>query len=124
MAALYGIKPLGLRRISFASDGFCIIARLATMSDRAVFFDPTHRRWWWVKRLGTLLGLFAVVTISAWLVSLFTAPLLPGMRGITIPIIRSIRRSTHFPRPQSRAQQFLLKRDRGKLLAAITQDKL
>src|SRR4051794_1561404 len=123
MAALYGIKPLGLRRISFASDGFCIIARLATMSDRAVFFDPTHRRWWWVKRLGTLLGLFAVVTISAWLVSLFTAPLLPGMRGITIPIVRSLRRSVRFPRHQTRAQQFLLKRDRTKLLAAIANDK-
>src|SRR5436305_1464044 len=93
------------------------------MSDRAVFFDPTHRRWWWVKRLGTLLGLFAVVTISAWLVSLFTAPLLPGMRGITIPIIRSLRRSANFPRHQTRARQFLLKRDRGKLLAAIANDK-
>jgi peptidoglycan-N-acetylglucosamine deacetylase len=93
------------------------------MSDRAVFFDPTHRRWWWVKRVGTLLGLFAVVTISAWLVSLFTAPLLPGMRGITVPIIRSIRRSTHFPRHQTRQQQFLLKRDRSRLLAAIANDK-
>src|SRR3954453_17127740 len=124
MAALYGVKPLGLRRISFASDGFCIIARLATMSDRAVFFDATHRRWWWVKRLGTMLGLFDVVTISAWLVSLFTAPLLPGMRGITIPIVRSLRRSVRFPRHRTRAQQFLLKRDRDKLLAAIAKDKL
>src|SRR3954470_8574039 len=123
MAALYGVKPLGLRRISFASDGFCIIARLSTMSDRAVFFDPTHRRWWWVKRVGTLLGLFVVVTISAWLVSLFTAPLLPGVRGITIPIIRSLRHSVHFPRHQTRAQQFLLKRDRDRLLAAIAKDK-
>ncbi|MEA2344347.1 MAG: hypothetical protein QOF63_2516, partial [Thermoanaerobaculia bacterium] len=75
----------------FATGGFCIIARLSTMSDRAVFFDPTHRRWWWVKRLGTLLGLLAVVTISAWLVSLFTAPLLPGVRGITEAIKRGIR---------------------------------
>src|SRR3954469_13368365 len=117
MAGLYGVKPRGLRRMRFTRDGFCIIARISTMSDRAVFFDPTHRRWWWVKRLGTLLGLFAVVTISAWLVSLFTAPLLPGVRGITIPIIRSLRRSVRFPRHQPRAQQFLLKRDRTKLLA-------
>src|SRR2546423_146421 len=123
MAALYGVKPSGLRRMPFAPDGFCIIARLPTMSDRAVFFDPTHRRWWWVKRLGTLLGLFAVVTISAWLVSLFTAPLLPGMRGITIPIIRSLRHSVRFPRHQTRAQQFLLKHDRDRLLAAIAKDK-
>jgi len=93
------------------------------MSDRAVFFDPTHRRWWWVKRVGTLVGLLAVVMISAWLVSLFTAPLLPGMEGITTPIIRSLRRSTHVPRHQSRAQQFLLKRDRDRLIAAIAKDR-
>src|SRR5258707_15716636 len=117
MAGLYGVTRPGLRRMPSASDGFCIIARPSTMSDRAVFFDPTRRRWWWVKRLGTLLGLFAVVTISAWLVSLFTAPLLPGARGITIPIIRSLRHSVNFPRHQSRAQQFLAKKDRNKLLA-------
>src|SRR5438270_8810178 len=93
------------------------------MSDRAVFFDPTHRRWWWVKRLGTLLGLFAVVTISAWLVSLFTAPLLPGVRGITTPIIRSLRRSAHFPRHQTRAQQFLAKKERDRLLSGIAADR-
>jgi cellulose synthase/poly-beta-1,6-N-acetylglucosamine synthase-like glycosyltransferase/peptidoglycan/xylan/chitin deacetylase (PgdA/CDA1 family)/spore germination protein YaaH len=100
-----------------------MIARLSTMSDRAVFFDPTHRRWWWVKRLGTLLGLMAVVTISAWLVSLFTAPLLPGVRGITIPIIRSLRHSVNFPRHQSRARQFLAKKDRDRLLAGIAADR-
>ena len=94
-----------------ASDRFCMIARLSTMSDRAVFFDPTHRRWWWVKRIGTLLGLFVVVTISAWLVSLFTAPLLPGMRGITVAIIRSLRRARF--RSTRRAQaSFSSKRDR------------
>jgi cellulose synthase/poly-beta-1,6-N-acetylglucosamine synthase-like glycosyltransferase/spore germination protein YaaH len=89
------------------------------MSDRAVFFDPTHRRWWWVKRVGTLLGLFAVVTISAWLVSLFTAPLLPGVQGITIPIIRALR----LPRHQARKAQFLLAREQRRLLAAIAQDE-
>src|SRR5258708_345599 len=104
MAGLYGGNRPGFRRKPFPNAGFWIIARLATVSGRAVFFDPTHRRWWWVKRLGTLLGLFAVVTISAWLVSLFTAPLLPGVRGITIPIIRSLRHSVNFPRHQSRAQ--------------------
>src|SRR5947209_9385489 len=101
MASLYGVKRFGLRRMPFASVGFYMIARLSSMSDRAVFFDPTHRRWWWVKRLGTLLGLAVVVTVSAWLVSLFTAPLLPGMRGITTPIIRSLRHSAQFPPPQT-----------------------
>src|SRR3954451_19327386 len=117
MAALYGVKPRGLRRISFASDGFCIIARLATMSDRAVFFDPTHRRWWWVKRLGTLLGLFFVVTISAWLVSLFTVPLLPGVPGITTMIDRALR----LPRHQVRKAQFLQARATKRLLNGIAQ---
>src|SRR3954468_22464842 len=107
MAALYGVKPRGLRRMRFTRDGFCIIARISTMSDRAVFFDPTHRRWRWVKRLGTLLGLFAVVTISAWLVSWSPAPVRRGRRGIATPIIGSLRRSAHFPRHQTRAQQFL-----------------
>lgn len=93
------------------------------MSDRAVFFDPTHRRWWWVKRVGTLLGLVSVLIVSAWLVSLFTVPLLPGIEGITKPIVRQLRRSLHFPRHQTRARQFLLKRDRDRLLAAIANDK-
>src|SRR5207248_7794607 len=85
--------------------------------------DPTHRRWWWVKRVVTLLGLCVVAAISAWLISLFTVPLLPGFQGITIPIERSIRRSLHFPRHQTRQQQFLLKKDRDRLLAAIAKDK-
>jgi hypothetical protein len=123
MAALYGVKPFGLRRMPPEIVGFYMIARPSTMPDRAVFFDPTHRRWWWVKRLGTLLGLVAVVTISAWLVSLFTAPLLPGVPRITIPIIRSLRRSAHFPRHQTRARQFLAKKERDRLLAAIANDK-
>ena len=93
------------------------------MSDHAVFFDPSRRRWWWVKRLGTLLGLVVVVTISAWLLSLFTAPLLPGMPGITTAIVRSLKRSVHFPRHQTRAQQFLAKGERNRLLTAIANDK-
>src|SRR3954453_6112896 len=115
MAALYGVKPRGLRRMRFTRDGFCIIARISTMSDRAVFFDPTRRRWWGVKRVGTLLGLFAVVTISAWLVSLFTPPLLPGVPGITSAIVRSPR----LPHHQARKAQFLLAREQKRLLNAI-----
>jgi cellulose synthase/poly-beta-1,6-N-acetylglucosamine synthase-like glycosyltransferase/spore germination protein YaaH/peptidoglycan/xylan/chitin deacetylase (PgdA/CDA1 family) len=94
------------------------------MHDSAVFYDPSRRRWWWIKRVGTLLGLGAVAAISLWLVSLFTVPLLPGFRGITTPIIRTIRRSAHFPRHQSRLQQFLLHKDREKLLGAIAKDRV
>ncbi len=98
------------------------------MSDRAVFFDPSRRRWWWIKRLGTLLGLFAVVTVSVWLISLFTVPFLPPLAGITGPslsttIRRSLRRSIHLPRHQTRLEQFLLKRDRQRLLSQIAQQQ-
>jgi cellulose synthase/poly-beta-1,6-N-acetylglucosamine synthase-like glycosyltransferase/spore germination protein YaaH/peptidoglycan/xylan/chitin deacetylase (PgdA/CDA1 family) len=89
------------------------------MTDRAVFFDPSLRRWWWVKRIGTLLGLLAVLTVSVWLVSLFTAPLLPGVKGITIAIKRSMRVPAH----QQARTQYLLKRDRERLLARISKDE-
>jgi cellulose synthase/poly-beta-1,6-N-acetylglucosamine synthase-like glycosyltransferase/spore germination protein YaaH/peptidoglycan/xylan/chitin deacetylase (PgdA/CDA1 family) len=98
------------------------------MSDRAVFFDPSRRRWWWVKRVGTLFGLFAVVTVSIWLLSLFTVPFLPTLPGITGPSIsnvlrRSLRRSIHLPRHQTRLEQFLLKRDRQRLLSQISHEQ-
>ena len=96
------------------------------MSDSAVFFDPTHRRWWWVKRIGTLFGLFSVVAVSVWLVSLFTIPLLPGLPGVTTPAIRTaIQRSLqrmHLLHHQTRLQQFLAKRDRERLLKGIARD--
>jgi peptidoglycan-N-acetylglucosamine deacetylase len=91
------------------------------MSDTAIFFDPSHRRWWWIKRIGTLLGLFAVLAVSVWLVSLFTVPLLPGIPGITA-IRRSLRRSIHLPRHQARLRQFLARRERDKLLSQIARE--
>jgi peptidoglycan-N-acetylglucosamine deacetylase len=93
------------------------------MSDSAVFFDPTRRRWWWIKRIGTLLGLFAVVTVSVWLVSLFTIPLLPGVEGITAPIRRSIKRSMHLQRHQTALQLYLQKRARERLLREIAKQR-
>jgi Predicted glycosyl hydrolase len=94
------------------------------MTDRAVFFDPSRRRWWWVKRLVTLLGLASAVTVSVWLISLFTVPLLPGVLGLTLPITRSIRRSLHFPRHDSRLRQFQLKRTRDLLLTQVAKDRV
>jgi cellulose synthase/poly-beta-1,6-N-acetylglucosamine synthase-like glycosyltransferase/spore germination protein YaaH/peptidoglycan/xylan/chitin deacetylase (PgdA/CDA1 family) len=88
------------------------------MSDHAVFFDPTHRRWWWVKRLGTLLGLVSVLIVSAWLVSLFMVPLLPGFRGITEAIKRGVRLPPH----RQAKDQFLQKKDRERLLAGVSRD--
>ncbi len=88
------------------------------MPDHAVFFDPSHRRWWWVKRIGTLMGLVSVLIVSAWLVSLFTVPLLKPFPGITEAIKRGLRVPAH---RQARTQ-YLLKRDRERLLASISKD--
>ena len=93
------------------------------MSDKAIFFDPTRRRWYWVKRAGTLAGLFAVVTISIWLVSLFTIPFLPGIEGITTPLRRAVKRSFRLPLHQTRLQLYAAKQERKKLLDQIQHDK-
>lgn len=92
------------------------------MSDHAVFFDPSRKRWGWIKRIGTVFGLLCVITVSAWLVSLFTVPLLPGMPGITTAVKRSIRRSIALPRHQARLQQFIQKGERERLLRAIARE--
>ena len=84
------------------------------MSDHAVFFDPSRRRWWWIKRIGTLLGLFAVVTLSIWLVSLFTLPFLPGLEGFTEPMKRTLNKTFHFTR--IKPEQYLLRKERASLL--------
>ena len=95
------------------------------MSDRAVFFDPSRRRWPWIKRIGTTVGLVVVVAASLTLVSIEGEIFLPGIDGITTPIRRQIRRSMrHALPPQHNAAklQFLMKRDRQKLLDAIARD--
>src|SRR6266568_1367528 len=94
------------------------------MSDQAIFFDPSRRRWWWIKRIATICGLFVVVAFSGFLVSLFvTQPLLPTMPGITSVLVRAARRSVHLPRHQTEKRQFLLRKDRGKLLADIAKEQ-
>lgn len=92
------------------------------MSDRAVFFDPSRRRWSWIKRIGTIVGLAAVVAASLTLVSLEGQILLPGIEGITAPLKRSLRRSIHLPRHGTAKMVFLEKRARQRLLDAIVRD--
>jgi hypothetical protein len=87
------------------------------MSDRAVFFDPSRRRWWWIKRIGTLFGLFAVVTVSVWLISLFTVPFL-DIEGIAA-FRTQLRHSIHLPHHQHRLENFIAKSDRQRLLASL-----
>ncbi|HJT15879.1 MAG TPA: polysaccharide deacetylase family protein, partial [Thermoanaerobaculia bacterium] len=84
------------------------------MSDHAVFFDPSRRRWWWIKRIGTLFGLAAVVTLSIWMISLATLPFLPGIEGVTAPIKRSLNRTFHFMRQTP--ELYKIRKDRASLL--------
>ena len=56
--------------------------------------------------VGTLLGLVTAVTMSVWLVSLFAAPILPGFRGITEPIVRKVRPMIHLPSHSERMKQY------------------
>src|SRR5436190_7680514 len=87
------------------------------MSDRAVFFDPSRRRWWWIKRIGTLVGLFAVVTVSLWLISLFTVPFLPYPEVLKDSISQPFSRIHLKKRPE----RYLWKKERTKLLASLAQ---
>ena len=89
------------------------------MSDRAVFFDPSRRRWWWIKRIGTFFGLFAVVTISLFALSLVTVPFLPYPDVLKDPIRKTISR---IPLPHRRPERFLLKKEKASLLASISRE--
>src|SRR6185369_15358943 len=93
------------------------------MSEYAVFFDPSRKRWWWIKRIGTVFSLFAVVIVSVFLISLATAPLLPGMLGITIPIKRAMRAAVGLPHHGTRVGQFLLKKERDRLLKSYAKER-
>jgi cellulose synthase/poly-beta-1,6-N-acetylglucosamine synthase-like glycosyltransferase/spore germination protein YaaH/peptidoglycan/xylan/chitin deacetylase (PgdA/CDA1 family) len=94
------------------------------VTDRAVFFDPSRRRWWWIKGLAALAALIAAILIGFWAVSLFIVPpMLPGMPGITTALKRTLRPSAHFPRHQTRVQQFIARRAREKLIAQIVRDQ-
>lgn len=93
------------------------------MYDHAVFFDPSRRRWWWIKRIATVAGLFAVVVTSIFMISVIATPFLPEMPGITSAIQRTFRRSVRLPRHNTQLQQFILKKTRDKLLSAIASDQ-
>ncbi|HYM60710.1 MAG TPA: glycosyltransferase [Thermoanaerobaculia bacterium] len=93
------------------------------MHDSAIFFDPSRKRWSWIKRLGSLFGLLSAVTISFFLISIFTTPLLPDIPGITSDIKRSIKRAIRLPKRQSRLDQYLFVQSRQRLMATIVRDQ-
>ena len=91
------------------------------MSDHAVFFDPTRKRWWWIKRIGSVMGLMSVIVVSAWLVSLFTITLLPPIAGVSATVHRVLKK-VNFPRHQTLLFQTLAKKDRQKLLREVAKE--
>src|SRR5512146_951607 len=93
------------------------------MSESAVFFDPSRKRWWWVKRIVSVVGLLSVIVSSIFLLSILTAPLLPDMPGVTSAIKRAVRSSMHIPRRQTKRLQFILRRDREKLDTEILRER-
>lgn len=96
---------------------------LHEMADHAVFFDPSRRRWSWIKRIGTLLGLFSVVIASVFWISVTVTPFLPGMPGITSAIKRSLKKSIRLPRHNSLLDQHRLNKAREQLLNQIVSDQ-
>lgn len=93
------------------------------MSDQAIFFDPSRKRWWWIKRIGTMLGLVSVVIVTLFLLSVFTAPALPGFPGIT-EARRSLRRGIlHLPHRGPKRLQFLQEKEKSGLFREISREK-
>jgi len=93
------------------------------VSDRAIFFDPSRKRWWWIKRISTILGLLSVVVVSLFLISLSSTPFLPDMPGLTSELKRTLRRAVRLPRRMSRLQQYEQRKYRDKLFAQIRKDQ-
>ena len=93
------------------------------MSEYAVFFDPSRKRWWWIKRISTVLGLLSVIVVSVFLLSIFIAPVLPDMPGLTSAMRRTLRAALHVPRRQTKLTQFLARRDRDRLIASVAREK-
>lgn len=93
------------------------------MSDQAVFFDPSQRRWAWVKRISTVVGLLSVIVVSVFLVSVFVAtPLLPNVPGIN-SVQKALRRAIRIVPHSTRMQQFILKKYRDRLFAEIVREQ-
>src|SRR5437762_3790364 len=93
------------------------------MTDYAVFFDPSRKRWSWIKRISTVLGLLSVIIVSAFLVSVFiTTPLLPGIAGITLKVKHSLRPLVHFTRHGLKADQFRLAQTRRQLRREVAKE--
>ena len=84
-----------------------------------MFFDPSRRRWPWIKGIGAAFALLSVVLVSFFWISVSTLLVLPGFATVK----KSFSRSVHLPRHQTKLQQFLAKKDRDRLLAGVAADQ-
>jgi cellulose synthase/poly-beta-1,6-N-acetylglucosamine synthase-like glycosyltransferase/spore germination protein YaaH/peptidoglycan/xylan/chitin deacetylase (PgdA/CDA1 family) len=88
------------------------------MSDHAVFFDPSRKRWSWIKRLGTAVGLASAVIMSLFLISVATTPFLPTVK-VGRALRRSIRQALRVPLHSTKLLGHNLANARKKLLDEI-----
>jgi cellulose synthase/poly-beta-1,6-N-acetylglucosamine synthase-like glycosyltransferase/spore germination protein YaaH/peptidoglycan/xylan/chitin deacetylase (PgdA/CDA1 family) len=91
------------------------------MSDRAVFFDPSRKRWSWIKRVGTVAGLATAAIMSLFLISVATTPFLPTVK-VGRALRRSIRQALRVPRHSTRLLGHNLSHERRKLLDEISRE--
>ncbi|MDQ6801036.1 MAG: glycosyl hydrolase family 18 protein, partial [Acidobacteriota bacterium] len=91
------------------------------MQQEAIFYDPTLRRWRYLKIASASGAAFAVLTVALFTFSLRGVDL-PGLPGITTRLRQSIRRGIHLPPHQTRLQLFAAKQERKKLLDQIQHD--
>jgi cellulose synthase/poly-beta-1,6-N-acetylglucosamine synthase-like glycosyltransferase/spore germination protein YaaH/peptidoglycan/xylan/chitin deacetylase (PgdA/CDA1 family) len=92
------------------------------MSDRAVFFDPSRKRWSWIKRVGTVAGLVTAAIMSLFLISVATTPFLPTVK-VGRALRRSIRQALRLPLHSSGLLKHNLSHARKKLLDEISQER-
>ncbi|HEX9162839.1 MAG TPA: glycosyltransferase [Thermoanaerobaculia bacterium] len=121
MMYVYGRRPLQVAPQN-GIDSADVLNGARVMSEYAVFFDPSRKRWSWIKRISTVLGLLSVIVVSVFLLSIFSAPLLPDMPGIT-SVIRRVVKTAHLPRRQTRLSQYLAKRARDRFFAELAREK-
>jgi poly-beta-1,6 N-acetyl-D-glucosamine synthase len=89
------------------------------LSDRAVFFDPSQKRWPWIKGVGAALALLSLVLVTFFWISVSTLLVLPGFATVK----KSLSRSANLPRHQTKLQQFLARKERDRLLASYAAER-
>jgi poly-beta-1,6 N-acetyl-D-glucosamine synthase len=94
------------------------------LSDRAVFLDPSQKRWSWIKRISAFLGILSVGLVAVFVVSIVTTPLLPKITSDRLSRLRrTIVRSLALAQHQAKMRHYIFAGERKKLLDSIGRDQ-